>query len=194
MKTIRAKYCMKCGKELVPTTKSEYVYHFDAVLIGEEGVGKSTLLEKLATTNQAIKLPSTDGNFPISFPLQEIELVVTFTESSSNISMMGNEVASAAVLFDLTNRPTFIKSIRLMRMMDFSKTRPILYLVGNKLDLRRERKVSYEEALKTSSEFNSAYFEVSALTGEGVNRFQKRLIKDLLTRRLQEIRGLAHDE
>jgi Ras-related protein Rab-8A len=45
-----------------------------------------------------------------------------------------------------------------------------IVLVGSKMDMTEQRKVSHEEARKLADEFGVPYFETSAKTGEGVDR------------------------
>ena len=52
---------------------------------------------------------------------------------------------------------------------------PLLYLVGNKIDLLPDREVTKEEGENYAKKYNMKYYEVSAKTGEGVNE----LIEDI---------------
>ena len=77
------------------------------------------------------------------------------------------------LVFDLTNRETFesIKNHRenVLRVKMDDRTLPII-LVGNKMDLKSNRKVSYEEAADLSARWNIPYVETSARTRENVDR------------------------
>ncbi len=103
------------------------------------------------------------------------------------------------LVFDLTNRETF-ESIRnhrenVLRVKMDDKTLPIL-LVGNKMDLKSNRKVSYEEAADLANRWNIPYIETSARTRENVDRAFSEIflkIKDIkAVRRANNLaRGLA---
>jgi Ras-related protein Ral-A len=77
------------------------------------------------------------------------------------------------LVFDLTNRETFesVKNHRenVLRVKMDDKTLPII-LVGNKMDLKSSRKVSYEEAADLAARWNIPYIETSARTRENVDR------------------------
>lgn len=180
---------MKCGTEL--SAGAEYLYHFDVITVGEDGVGKSAFLEKLSS--EATKKTITKNGYSMSFSIRGAELVLSFKESSSPAVKFESDIAAASLIFDLTNRQTFIRSIRAVKMLELSKPKPIIYLVGNKLDLKNERKVPFDEVWKTSQSLNCPYFEVSALTGEGITLFRERLIRDLLVVKLETLRRMLHD-
>ncbi len=63
---------------------------------------------------------------------------------------------------------------------------PII-LIGNKSDLKSERKISYEEALSLATKWNIPYIETSAKTRENVDKAFSEIfvkIKDLKAQRL----------
>lgn len=186
---------MKCGSELFSHMKAPYHYHFDAIVTGEDGVGKSTFLEKFVSMDGVAHRKPAEGVYSLIFDLKEVELGVTFTETPSAAVKPEAEFAAAAVLFDLTNGPSFVKGIRLVRMLTGIKQKKVIYLIGNKLDLVRERKISTQDGLNTAAQLGCGYFEVSAVTADGLSAFRQRLIRDLLLLRLEILKkGLAKDE
>lgn len=56
---------------------------------------------------------------------------------------------------------------------------PII-LVGNKVDLIEDRKVTYEEGLKLAESMNISFIEVSALSGEGVHSMFDQMARLLI--------------
>ena len=71
-------------------------------------------------------------------------------------------------------------------MFKFSK--PIVWLVGNKIDLKERRMVSRWKAEEKARELEYIYFETSAKTGENVDILLKSVLKTLLKARLNEIK------
>lgn len=55
---------------------------------------------------------------------------------------------------------------------------PIM-LVGNKIDLEDQRKVSSEEAMAFAKEFGCTYIETSAKTGHNVNKLFEDLVRQI---------------
>ena len=47
----------------------------------------------------------------------------------------------------------------------------LIYLIGNKIDKYKERRVNKKEAKKFAKENNLRYFEISCLNGKGIKKF-----------------------
>ena len=62
------------------------------------------------------------------------------------------------------------------------KNNPLIYLVGNKIDLFMDERVSEEEALKYSKEKNIKYFPVSAKEGTNVDNLIADVVNALIER------------
>ena len=58
-----------------------------------------------------------------------------------------------------------------------------MYLVGNKSDLKANRKVSREEAEKMAANFGMPYYETSAFSGENVHESVEEVIKKTFERK-----------
>jgi Ras-related protein Rab-6A len=76
---------------------------------------------------------------------------------------------AALIIFDLTNEESYDN---ISKWIDFVKENSgedvMMVVVGNKLDLIEERKVSYEVAKEKVQELGAKYFEGSAKTGENI--------------------------
>jgi len=74
-------------------------------------------------------------------------------------------------VFDITNRASFdeIKN-NIYPAVKFQNKNLFNVLIGSKLDLKYERNITYEEADTFSEENNMKYFEVSAKSGENMER------------------------
>ena len=59
-------------------------------------------------------------------------------------------------------------------------------LIGNKIDLIKERLISEEDGKKIAEEYNLSYFETSAKDNIGINEAMKEIINDILNDRLKE--------
>ncbi|GAB5366181.1 hypothetical protein AAMO2058_001122800 [Amorphochlora amoebiformis] len=93
------------------------------------------------------------------------------------------------LVFDLTNPASLLEveekfSSKLAEIHE--GLLPPLILVGNKLDLKRERKVSYNQAVESASKMGAvAYVEASAKSGQGVKAVFDRVVKELRARAKQ---------
>ena len=63
---------------------------------------------------------------------------------------------------------------------------PLLYLVGNKIDLSSDRGVTKEEGENYAKKYDMKYYEVSAKTGEGVNELIEDISNSLIKSKLIE--------
>ena len=95
------------------------------------------------------------------------------------------------LVFDLTTRETFeaVKEHRenVLRVKAEDPNLPII-LIGNKSDLKSDRKISLEEAQSLAARWNMPYIETSAKTRENVDKAFSEIfvkIKDLKTLRRQ---------
>jgi Ras-related protein Rab-5C len=66
------------------------------------------------------------------------------------------------IVYDITYKDSYIRAKEWVNKL-YAKNR-ILVLVGNKLDIHDERKISYNEAQIFANEFNILFFECSAKT------------------------------
>ena len=56
----------------------------------------------------------------------------------------------------------------------------VVYLIGNKVDDKKNRVIDKEVALDFANKLNAKYFETSAISGENINSTFKRFFLDLL--------------
>ena len=67
------------------------------------------------------------------------------------------------IVYDITDLQTFINvKIWLKQIKESCKDEVALMLIGNKIDLEKERKVSYDEGQKLAHKYNFLFQEVSA--------------------------------
>ena len=148
---------------------------FKIIVIGNSAVGKSSLVNR-ATKN--IFLPdynTTIGfdycSFYIKYDYKVIKLQIWDTCGQeiyqSLITNFYRNSSLAIMVYAINNRKSFdnldnwLKELKKESNPD-AKT----ILIGNKVDLEKERAVSYEEAEKYSKDYNfTSFFETSAKTG-----------------------------
>lgn len=76
--------------------------------------------------------------------------------------------AGGILVFDITNRNSFNSLDYWMKQIRQNAGNIPITLVGNKIDIADQRKVSFEEAQKYATEKKLIYIETSAKTGESV--------------------------
>ena len=80
------------------------------------------------------------------------------------------------LLYDITSQTSF-DNIRgwITDIKEEADENVIIFLLGNKIDLTEERKITKEKGEQLAKEFNVPFFEVSAKSGKNVNEVFKTL-------------------
>ena len=167
-------------------------YVFKVLLLGDGGVGKTTLKQRysegLVDPIYKTTIGVDFGQIDMKHAEQEISLhfwdiggQIQFRE----ISGAFYKGAKAAVLmFDLTQPDTFggleewLKIMKEENVYDIPKI-----IVGNKIDIRKSDKghITQEKAKKFCDNMKIGYFETSALHGDGTEEVLKNLVKIIAT-------------
>ncbi|GAH49456.1 unnamed protein product, partial [marine sediment metagenome] len=173
----------KKKKELVFTGKTDAIYK--VIVIGDPAVGKTSLLTKFATNQFEEKYLPTIG---VSILKEPIEL----EEKNATVALMFWIIAGQPQFYML-HRPYYNGADGIVLMFDITRSSTfsninnwyssaVKYglsgvpriLIGNKADLKEERKIILPMAEHLSEKLNAPYFETSALTGKNIKVvFQK---------------------
>ncbi|KAG5509507.1 hypothetical protein JKF63_06212 [Porcisia hertigi] len=161
-----------------PTTSAlTLVRKFKLVLLGESGVGKSSVVQRLMKNVFSEKLNSTVGasffryacdvtdGTTIHFDIWDTAGQERF---KSLAAMYYRGAAAALVLFDIISTDTFEKARYWIHELRLNSPETIIMLVGNKKDLEEERQVSFSEAQQCAAAMGAMYCETSARSGDGV--------------------------
>ena len=161
------------------TTQSvNFNYMLKYIIIGDSGVGKSNILLKYLHDKFHEDFQTTIGvefgakNLNMKDKIYRIQIWDTAGQEmfrSITRAYYKNSVC-ACVVYDITNRNSFdnIKSW----IEDCKKHSPktvFLVLIGNKNDLEKSRKVSYDEGEDCAKKYGMLFLETSAKTGQNIN-------------------------
>ena len=163
--------------------RTESIYK--VIVIGDPSVGKTSLLTKFAKNKfEEVYLPTVGVNI--------VKEPIELKENNAIINLMFWEVAGQPQFYML-HRPYFNGADGMILVFDITRSSTfsninnwynsaVKYglsgipriLIGNKVDLKDERKIILPMAEHLSEKLNAPYFETSALTGETVKEmFQK---------------------
>ena len=161
-------------------------YLFKLIVIGDSGVGKTAVVQRLRKKAFPVEYQSTIG---LDFASKTIMihnhiLVKSYIWDtagqevfSSIIASYYRDIAGAIIVFDVGNRDSFQRCNFWLSELD-NKRRSLrdisVLLLGNKIDSNRE--VSEEEASAYAKDRGLLYMETSAKTGENIEVFYRRLI------------------
>ena len=163
--------------DIVFKGKTDAIYK--VIVIGDPAVGKTSLLSKFATNQFEEKYLPTVG---VSILKEPIEL----KDEDAGVTIMFWDIAGQPQFYML-HRPYFNGADVMLLVFDITRSSTfsnvnnwyssaVKYglsgipriLIGNKVDLKDERKIILPMAEHLSEKLNAPYFETSALTGENI--------------------------
>lgn len=155
-----------------------YDYLFKIILLGDSGVGKTSIILRFSDNSYNPDFHSTIGvDFRVSQQTinnKSVKLQLWDTagqERFRNIVSSYYRVAHAALfIFDITNLASFENiTMWIGESENFFKDSVAKFLVGNKSDLEHKRTVSVDKAQSYAERMGMKYLEVSAKTADHVN-------------------------
>nr|CDS21332.1 rabb and c [Echinococcus granulosus] len=163
---------------------ARYDARYKIVLLGESGVGKTSLIR--AAVGEPFN-PTMISTIGIDFVLQTykvdnylIQLQIWDTAGQERYRSLAastfRDAKGFVIVYDVTNRESFTKIRKeWLKMADVHGDEPIpVFFAGNKADLVRLKEVPTEDAERlTQQQYAHGFFETSALTGANIqNLFQ----------------------
>ena len=168
---------------------------YKVILVGDSGVGKTCLL------SMYIKgmIESTIPTIAVEFCTKEIELYdgtkvkvqVWDTAGQERFKSLAftyyRKAYGILLLFDVTKKSSFMACKNYLEEVRMnSEKKCVVYLVGNKIDLEKERKISKEEAESFAKIENIKYIETSAVKNMKVNEAFTSLLNDIYKSKKEE--------
>ena len=137
-------FCQHDRLKILKMLGHKFDYSLKLVIVGDSGVGKTSLL--------------------LRFVREKWE---ADTQPTLGVDYRGS--AGALIIFDITSKDSF-DSIDswLHDIREYSRQDLVTILIGNKTDINDKRAVSYDEAYKYAQSRGISYFETSATTGENI--------------------------
>ena len=178
-------------------TSKAYIYSdkFNVMIIGDDKVGKTSILKKFGNINEEEKSKFTRvENYNKEFKYKDniylFRLWDTVSKDKFNsISKAFYQKADCIILICAINdRESFLN---INKWVDNIKNNIELeniemILIGNKCDLEDERQVGLDEIVKKGEDFKIESFETSAKTGEGVEDAFETLFTKVLKKVYQK--------
>ena len=167
----------------------DYDYLFKVLLLGDSGVGKTSLILRYTDETFNSKLVNSIG---VDFKMKKKEIdgkviKVQIWDTAGHerfraITYSYYRGANAIIIvFDITEDKSFLSIRDWLKQIDkYASKNVFKFLVGNKSDLQYKRLVSFEDAKKFADELNIPYFETSAKEGININELFDSSIKSFL--------------
>ncbi|KAK6933460.1 Small GTPase [Dillenia turbinata] len=170
---------------------TSYDLSFKILLVGDSGVGKSSLLLSFISNSRLHDLSPTIGvDFKIKLLYvggKRLKLTIWDTAGQERFGALISSYYRGAhgivLVYDVTRRETFtnLSEIWAKEVELYSTNRDcIKVLVGNKVDKDSQRAVSREEGIALAREHKCSFLECSAKTRENVHQCFKELILKIL--------------
>lgn len=172
--------------------KDQSTKQFKYVLLGDSGVGKTSILQQYVHNSfdeeqeSTIGLECASSSFLAKDCATVLKLQIWDTAGQEQFRSITRSyfrnVDAVVLVYDITNRRTFESIPRWLDDVDHFTTKPVLkILVGNKYDLEQSRRVTYNEAADYACDHGMVITETSAKTRKGIqNCFEKtaNLLRD----------------
>ncbi|MHA2250936.1 MAG: Rab family GTPase [Candidatus Kariarchaeaceae archaeon] len=170
--------------------KLDFDHAFKILILGDPGVGKSSLVRRFVHGKFQAQYLMTIGMEPYSKyeTINDVKVCYAIWDiaGADSFKIMHRiyfqGAVGSVVVFDLTRRESFDKVDDWIQNARNSAPNQLIILFGNKNDLE-DRQVTNEEAFEKAKKLNCInYFETSALTGENVDPAFNNLGSKLLDR------------
>mmetsp|Transcript_23589 Transcript_23589/g.35331 ORF Transcript_23589/g.35331 Transcript_23589/m.35331 type:complete len:206 (+) Transcript_23589:89-706(+) len=165
---------------------------FKLVIIGDAGVGKSSLLLRFTEDNFSTNYISTIGvDFrfrTLNIKKKIVKLQIWDTAGQERFRTITSAYYRGAdgviLVYDVTSMDSF-KHVEdwLEQVNKYASEDTAKLIVGNKADLVEDKKVRSEEALEFGKKFNIDVIETSAKTADNVDKAFNRLGEQLIETR-----------
>ena len=180
---------------VTPKPKNESIKEYKAIILGDFGVGKTSLLSKYF--NKSFNKDNQPNNKINQIYKKIIQIDEKITMQLNMWDTAGQEQSGniikkfyidsygALVVFDLTNKESFDNLQKWINTIkDFCPKDIVYCFVGNKSDLINERNVEYE----TIKDFvkDDLYYEVSSKTGNNVSLAFEQLAYSIIEKQIEE--------
>jgi Ras-related protein Rab-6A len=165
---------------------------YKLIFLGDQNVGKSSILNRFLNDTFVEEYQATIGldfqSKNVQIENQDIHLLLYDTAGQekfrSLIPMYIRESNIILLVYDITRKESFDNIPRWFSdVLNIKSNEAIYVLVGNKIDLKDQRKVTYNEGKKLADEKNIIFEEVSAKTGENFEELFRDKIYESIYRK-----------
>ncbi|EEF42041.1 ras-related protein RABC1 [Ricinus communis] len=175
--------------ELSPN-QSDFEYLFKLLLIGDSGVGKSSLLLSFTSNTFDDLSPTIGVDFKVQYVTiggKKLKLAIWDTAGQERFRTLTSSYYRGAqgiiMVYDVTRRDTFTNLSDIWaKEIDLYSTNQdcIKMLVGNKVDKESERVVSKKEGIDFARQYGCLFIECSAKTRANVEQCFEELVLKIL--------------
>jgi small GTP-binding protein len=161
--------------------------HYKVVLLGDSGVGKTALVERVTEDIfQNCHVPTVGAQFiSLEMEIAENKCILELWDTAgqevfrSLVGFYAREAKGAIIMYDVTVKASFENLPKWIEFIRENSPDAQLLVFGNKIDLTDERLVLKEDAEKFTGSHNILFFEGSAKTSENVRDAFEKMVETL---------------
>ena len=176
---------------------------FKIIIVGDLSSGKTNIVTQYISHKFVQDSQPTIGveMFNKDFQINEDKVMAQIWDTAGQekynalTSSYYKGAKGALVVYDITQESTFLKVEQFVKdLREKSDKNVYMILVGNKIDLEENRKVSKEEGKILADKLKMGFFEVSAKNGTGIEDLFKNLIDNVYEKNNREFKSMASIE
>ena len=159
------------------------------IVVGNQGTGKSCILNRYVNETFEENYQATIGldfqSKNITIHDQDVRLILYDTAGQEKFrSLIPTYIREAQIIlliYDIADRDSFDSMPKwISDVFDVKNSEAVFVLIGNKLDLENQRKVSFEEGKRLAQEKSFLFQEVSAKDGKNFETlFEKQIYEEV---------------
>ena len=174
--------------EEVVSPEAKEDFKLKIVVVGDSGVGKTNLIKRFISNEFSENFKATIGvefmskAYRINKHLFKVEIWDTAGQEryKSITAVYYKGAKGALIVYDTTDKSTFDDIDKWMLEIKDKTSKDIkLMIIGNKIDLKDEREVKNEEAMKKAESLGIPLMEASALDSTNVKEAFYDLLKEI---------------
>ena len=178
-----------------PRPKREKLKEYKIIVLGDLGVGKSSLIYRYLNNTFKNDIPEesikSENNRKILQIDENIRIRLNIWDTARQ-EKTGNifkkyyiDIYGAILVFDLTNKESFQNINKWLKELKDNSPKDIVYcFVGNKSDLIDEKKLKFEEIKELTQD--NLYYEVSSKNGNNVSLAFEQLAYCIVEKQIEE--------
>ncbi len=175
-------------EELPQNNNDKENYKVKLIIVGDSGVGKTNLINRFATDTFDRNSKATIGvefiykTLKVNGEIFKVEIWDTAGQEryKAITSAYYKGAKGAVIVYDITSEETFNNvETWINEVRGKSANNLQIMIIGNKIDLYGQRKISLEKGLEKAKNLNLHFFEASALDKTNVNEAFNCLVKEM---------------
>ena len=170
--------------------KKDYNYLYKILILGDSFVGKTNMLKRFLhdefdlNTKETVGVEFGSKNFVMENKKDIVKAQIWDTAGQERYRSVTKAYykggKGALLVYDITRKSTF-ENIDgwIVDLKNNGDKDMMIVLIGNKSDLEEKREVSKEQAQEKAEQYNIAFLETSAKSGDNINKAFTELVEQV---------------